>query len=92
MEPEPAPAPASTPARTPAPPCADGYRSIHDASLGETVRCPVYSRFDLAPGTGITGPAIIAEEETATFVPAGFGAVLDSLEYIVMDKLAGRAG
>ena len=97
---EPAPAPASTPTRTPAstparpspPPCADGYRSIHDASLGETVRCPVYSRFDLAPGTGITGPAIIAEEETATFVPAGFGAVLDSLEYIVMDKLAGRAG
>ena len=93
---EPAPAPArtsaSTSARPSAPPCADGYRSIHDAGLGETVRCPIYSRFDLAPGAEIAGPAIIAEDETATFVPAGFGAVLDSFESIVMDRLAGRAG
>ena len=75
----------------PGPARADGHRSIYDASLGETVRCPVYSRFDLAPGTEIAGPAIIAEEETATFVPAGFSAALNSFEYIVMDNRAGRA-
>ena len=80
------------PARTPAPPRADGHRSIYDASVGETVRCPVYSRFDLAPGAEIAGPAIIAEEETATFVPAGFSAALNSFEYIVMDNRAGRSG
>ena len=79
------------PARTPAPPRADGHRSIYDASAGETVRCPVYSRFDLAAGAEIAGPAIIAEEETATFVPAGFSAALNSFEYIVMDNRAGRA-
>ena len=80
------------PARTPASARADGHRSIYDASVGETVRCPVYLRFDLAPGTEIAGPAIIAEEETATFVPSEFSAALNSLEYIVMDNRAGRAG
>ena len=80
------------PAPTPASARADGHRSIYDASVGETVRCPVYSRFDLAPGTEIAGPAIIAEEETATFVPAEFSAALNSFEYIVMDNRAGRAG
>ena len=80
------------PARTPASARADGHRSIYDASVGETVRCPVYSRFDLAPGTEIAGPAIITEAETATFVPAGFSAALNSFEYIVMDNRARRAG
>ena len=78
--------------RTSAPPRADGHRSIYDPSRGETVRCPAYSRFDLTPGTEIAGPAIIAEDETATFVPAEFSAALNSLEYIVMDNRAGRAG
>ena len=78
------------PARAPASARADGHRSIYDASVGETVRCPVYSRFDLAPGTEIAGPAIIAEDETATFVPAEFSAALNSFDYIVMDNRAGR--
>ena len=67
------------------------YRSIYDESLGKTVRCPVYSRTELAPGAEIAGPAIIAEDETATFVPARFSATLDSFEYIVMDDRAGMA-
>ena len=77
-------------ARIPVPARAVGHRSIYDASAGETVRCPVYSRFDLAPGTEIAGPAIIAEEETATFVPAGFSAAVNSFEYIVMESRAER--
>ena len=77
------------PARAPASARADGHRSIYDAGVGETVRCPVYSRFDLAPGIEIDGPAIIAEDETATFVPAEFSAALNSFEYIVMDNRAG---
>ena len=77
------------PTRTPAPARADGHRSIYDAGVGETVRCPVYSRFDLAPGAELAGPAIIAEEETATFVPAGFSAALNAFEYIVMESRSG---
>ena len=53
--------------------------------------CPVFSRFELSPGTEIAGPAIIAEDETSTFVPADFSAALDSFEYIVMERTAGVA-
>ena len=64
-------------------------REVYDPDLGEAVRCPVYPRAGLAPGTEIAGPAIIAEDETSTFVPARFRAALDSLGYVVMEHQAG---
>ena len=84
---------AELPARRPKPaaPRDSGSRCIYDATLGEIVRCPVYSRFELAPGTEIAGPAVIAEDETSTFVPADFRASLNSLEYIVMERRQGAA-
>ena len=36
----------------------------------------------------IAGPAIIAEDETSTFVPADFDAALNAFEYIVMESTA----
>ena len=39
-------------------------------------RCMQNWRFDLGPGDTITGPALIAEHETSTAVPAGFDAVV----------------
>ena len=82
---------AEMPAARPSPARADGHRSVYDATRGEALRCPVYSRAGLAPGTEIAGPAIIAEDETATFVPAEFSAAINSFGYIVMDNRAGRA-
>ena len=70
---------------------AQSCRNIYDSSLGEMVSCPVYARVDLAPGTEVRGPAIIAEDETSTYVPASFRAALNSFEYIVMDHRAGGA-
>ena len=66
-------------------------RRIHDAERGEASMCPVYSRTELTPGIEITGPAVIAEDETSTFVPAGFTAALNSFEYIVMERMEGTA-
>ena len=66
-------------------------RRIYDAELGEILNCPVYTRFELALGTEIAGPAVIAEDETSTYVPAGFSAALDSFEYIVMERGTARA-
>ena len=81
---------ASMPSASPAlPPRARRSRRIYDAELGEESLCPVYSRFELAPGTEIAGPAIIAEDETSTFVPATYSAAIDSSEYIVMERTAG---
>ena len=67
-------------------------RDVYDGGLGEIVSCPVYSRFELSPGAEVTGPAIIAEDETSTFVPADFRAALNSFEYIVMERREGGAG
>jgi N-methylhydantoinase A len=64
-----------------------GKRRIYDAVLGKTVQAPVYWRFDLKPGAALKGPAIIAEHETSTVVAANFGARINSLGYIVMEKL-----
>jgi N-methylhydantoinase A len=62
-------------------------RRIYDAVLGRTVQAPVYWRFDLKPGTALKGPAIIAENETSTIVAANFHARINSLGYIVMEKM-----
>ena len=72
-------------------PAARDTREVYDAAHRETLDCPVYSRFDLAPGCKIFGPAIIAEDETSTFVPADFRATLDSFDCIVMEDAAGAS-
>ena len=73
------------------PPAARAVREVYDAAHRETLDCSVYSRFDLAAGCKIVGPAIIAEDETSTFVPADFRATLDSFDCIVMESAAGAS-
>ena len=65
-------------------PSAIGERDLYDAGLGEVCKAPVYWRPDFTPGASIDGPAIIAEDETSTIVPAGFNATINSLSYIVL--------
>ena len=77
--------------RTPPGDCARGSRSIYDAALGTFLDCPVYSRIEIEPGAEIAGPAIIAEDETSTFVPANFRAEINSSRYIVMQRIARAA-
>ena len=81
---------APMPAVRPSPPPRESRR-IYDAERGEASMCLVYSRTELTPGTGIAGPAIIAEDETSTFVPASFSAAINSFEYIVMERMEGTA-
>ena len=42
----------------------------------------IYWRGDLAPGARISGPAVIAEDETSTVVSPGFDASIDRFGYI----------
>jgi N-methylhydantoinase A len=62
-------------------------RAIYDPALGRQVTAAIYWRFDLKPGAAIKGPAIIAEDETSTIVGANFRATINSLGYIVMERL-----
>lgn len=62
-------------------------RVIYDPALGKQVNAPVYWRFDMKEGAQITGPAIIAEDETSTIVGARFRAAINSLGYIVLERV-----
>ncbi len=44
---------------------------------GEWRSAGVYSRTDLTPGSTLSGPALIVEAQTTTFVSADFGATVD---------------
>ncbi|WP_119392611.1 hydantoinase/oxoprolinase family protein [Taklimakanibacter lacteus] len=71
-------------------PKARKQRQVYDPDLGKLVSMPVYWRFDMTPGAKINGPAIIAENETSTLVAANFRAHIDSLGYIVLDRVKGN--
>jgi N-methylhydantoinase A len=62
-------------------------RAVFDIERGEFVDTPVYWRADLAPGAGIKGPAIIAEDETSTVVGPQFEAHIDRFGYIALHAI-----
>ena len=62
-------------------------RAIYDPVIGKMAAVPVYWRFDMKPGSRVKGPCIIAEDETSTIVGANFAATINSLGYIVMDRV-----
>ena len=64
-----------------------GRRLIYDPALGKQVMAPVYWRFDMRPGAAFKGPAIVAEDETSTIVGANFKGSLNSLGYIILERM-----
>ncbi len=64
-----------------------GSRMIFDPLIGKESDVPQYWRPELAPGTWLNGPAIIAEDETSTFVPASFRAQIAANKFIVLDRI-----
>lgn len=87
----------TSPPLPPLPPCPActaparpvGERPMFDPATGARRAVPLYWRPDLAPGTTLAGPAVIAEEETSTLVTAGFEATVNALGYIVLRRTAG---
>jgi N-methylhydantoinase A len=69
--------------RAPAP---DGSRSFFDGRAGKSVDVPLYRRERMDAGVRVPGPAIIAEDETSTFITASFDARIDAAGCIVMER------
>jgi N-methylhydantoinase A len=67
---------------------ASGSRRFFDGRAGQVVEIPLYHRDQMAPGATIAGPAVIAEDETSTFVSTGFDAYIDGAGSIVMERKA----
>ncbi|KAF0098531.1 MAG: N-methylhydantoinase A [Rhodospirillaceae bacterium] len=65
-----------------------GRRPVFDGRSGKTADVPVYRREKLLPGSIFNGPAIVAEDETSTYVSANFAAHIDASGCIVMDRKA----
>jgi N-methylhydantoinase A len=63
-----------------------GRRRLFDPDRGREVEMPVYWRPDLRPGAEIVGPALIAEDETTTFVTAAFDAFINAQACIVLER------
>ena len=63
-------------------------RQVFDPALGKPVDFGLYWRPELCPGDRIEGPAIIAELQTSSVVPAGWRAWIARSAAIVMDDTA----
>jgi N-methylhydantoinase A len=68
------------------PPPVNGTRSVFDGRAGKSIDVPLYHRTRMEPGVRVSGPAIIAEDETSTFISASFNASIDAAGCIVMDR------
>ncbi|WP_332608218.1 hydantoinase/oxoprolinase family protein [Achromobacter sp. ESBL13] len=62
-----------------------GTRPVYDAAQGRRIDIPVYERQSLDPEQTLTGPALVVEDETTTFVPPGFVARRSRLGSLVLD-------
>ena len=67
-------------------PLAAGRRRLFDPETGTSAEVPVYWRPDLAPGMRLSGPAVIAEDETTTFVTATFDVLINAQGCIVLER------
>ena len=59
---------------------------VRDTTTGQVSAWSVYDRAALAPGVQITGPAIIAEDETSTLVTPSWTATMNGLGYIELTQ------
>lgn len=61
-------------------------REILDGRSGKFQQCAIVRRSNLENNMGLTGPALIVEEQTTTYVPKGFSAAINSLGYIILSS------
>jgi len=62
-------------------------QSCFDSSTMQRMEVPVYLRNRLRAGDCISGPALIAEDQTTTVVTAGYRAEIDERKYIVLTRI-----
>jgi len=79
------PRPVGTPDPRPAPAPVD-HLPVPDLETGEEHEVPLYWRPDLEPGAVIAGPAIVAEDETSTYVTRRFGIRVAANRYLVVER------
>ena len=67
-------------------PAAAGTVRVYEPSAGGPIEAALFHRHGLVPGAVLDGPAVIAEDETSTVVPAGFSATVDAGGALVLTR------
>ena len=70
----------------------ESRRSVFDAATGKVVSVPLHWRPALNPGATVSGPAVIAEDETSTFVPAEWDAIITGHGHILITRRPEQQG
>ena len=75
---------------TPTPVVAVGERQVFDAETDSHIHAQIYNRRSLQPGSTLTGPAIVVESQTSTFVPDGFSLNVSAGGHLVVKRDRGH--
>ena len=75
---------------TPTPVVAVGERQVFDAETDSHIHAQIYNRRSLQPGSTLTGPAIVVESQTSTFVPDGFSLNVSAGGHLVVKRDTGH--
>jgi N-methylhydantoinase A len=73
-------------------PASDERVRIFDGRAGRLIDVSRYRRDKLPVGARLSGPAIIVEQETSTFITENFDAWIDGLGSIVMERKGTMTG
>ena len=73
--------PVAAPEPAPAPPPLR-HQAVRDTATGTVADWAVYARAAMPPGCRVTGPCIVAEDETSTLVGPGWRCCVDGLGYL----------
>ncbi|WZB73630.1 hypothetical protein WJ972_19530 [Achromobacter insuavis] len=68
-----------------------GARRLYDFERNDWIEVPTYERQALDAEQTLSGPALVVEDETTTFVPAGFEARRSRLGSLVLDDIKAAA-
>jgi len=75
---------------TPTPAVAVGERQVFDAETDSHIHAQIYNRSSLQPGSTLTGPAIVVESQTSTFIPDGFSLNVSAGGHLVVKRDRGH--
>ena len=75
---------------TPTRAVAVGERQVFDAETDSHIHAQIYNRSTLQPGSTLTGPAIVVESQTSTFVPDGFSLNVSAGGHLVVKRDRGH--
>ena len=75
---------------TPTPAVTVEKRQVFDAETDSHIHAQIYNRSSLQPGSTLTGPAIVVESQTSTFIPDGFSLNVSAGGHLVVKRDSGH--